>query len=273
MSSQGHFNIPRSITRSTQYYSMPSKYKVIFQTILDHVSYKSEKFNDHGILIDLEPGQLCISIRELAKISGPDISRDDVVGFLRPTNICQTLRHEVRHRKSIITVIHPELCALYKRIDPTTSPTTSPTTLPLKVIKKKDIYMNDSTTLIAQTDQLVASRPASRPRKKPSLYFCFDQNKFVGIPPEEMADWREHYCAADFDFEFREMRRWCLNNPQKAKSKVRWPQFITNWLKGAHNKNLQKQFYTQSKVIPMSNTRSSKDQNGNRTPHPLDNVL
>ena len=60
------------------------------------------------------------------------------------------------------------------------------------------------------------------------ITFDFATGKFSGIPPDDVARWKEAYPAVDVDGQILKMAAWLMANPDKKK--VRYGRFIVNWL-------------------------------------------
>lgn len=116
----GYFCLPRSLTRDPLWIDLPSNYKIVFITILDHVCFKSRKFDDHGHLIELLPGQFCASFEEISKLCGKWINKKNIEHAILKLKKYGFLGQEVRHKKSIITIKHKETYELILKASETT---------------------------------------------------------------------------------------------------------------------------------------------------------
>lgn len=102
------------------------QYRHIFLTILVNVTYKSLIVNDHGVLIDLKPGQLMTTLRDLVRLCDePDIDKSKIERALTFFEKCQFSRQETRHRKTIITITESSICAILNLQNETTIETKS----------------------------------------------------------------------------------------------------------------------------------------------------
>ncbi len=106
--SNGFIKLPRSLFTDPLWKELSPHCQMIFLEILSHVCYSPQKFLDHGKIIELEPGQICTTIRAIQKWCGPHFSKNDVERSIKQLILCQFLRQEVRHIKSIITISHTE---------------------------------------------------------------------------------------------------------------------------------------------------------------------
>lgn len=129
--SHGYLRIPRSLLDDPYYDDASVIHKQILLTIIKLACWRPQEFNDKGNIVKLEIGQVCISVRELAKKSGKGITKNHVQGALKyfenagkvRHKVRQFLRHEVRHSKSIITITHMETYNLMQNSGQTTHQT------------------------------------------------------------------------------------------------------------------------------------------------------
>ncbi len=83
--------------------SSPPSYRCVLYTLLQYVCFAPCQQDDHGVLIDLKPGQFMCSIRHLAELA--NVGRKDVEHALDKFARFQIVGQEVRHRKSIFTIL------------------------------------------------------------------------------------------------------------------------------------------------------------------------
>lgn len=119
----GYIRIPRSLLNDPLWKKLSLAYQHIFIVLIEHACYQPRKFDDHGEIIELLPGQICISIREFKKLCHDQISKNDIERFFLKLKLYGFLRLEVRHRKSIITITHPDTYELIKQVHETTNET------------------------------------------------------------------------------------------------------------------------------------------------------
>lgn len=115
----GYFSIPRSLIEDPLWYDLPDSYQRVFITLLSIACYKPRKFDNRGHLIDLFPGDLCITIRELSEKCGKWTSKNDVERalnkFLTFGWITKNVRQESRQYKSILSITHKDTYELIIR--------------------------------------------------------------------------------------------------------------------------------------------------------------
>jgi hypothetical protein len=112
--------IPRSLLKDPLWIDLPPTYHHVFYVILENVCFMPKKFDDHGSIIDLLPGQLCATYREITKLCGPFADKNIVERSLRKFEKYEIVRLEVRHTKTIITITHSDTYELIKMASETT---------------------------------------------------------------------------------------------------------------------------------------------------------
>lgn len=101
----------RSLHTNKIFKSLSFEYRHIFMTILVNMAFKPIQLNDHGVLIDLKPGQFMTTIRELVKLCDEKgIDRSKVERALTMFEKVGFSRQETRHRKTIITIKESSIC-------------------------------------------------------------------------------------------------------------------------------------------------------------------
>ena len=139
MSENGYIKIPRSLLKDPLWIDLSLESQHVFLVLLDHVCYRPRKFDDHGHLIDIEVGQICISERDLVKLCNKGMTRIKVQRSLVRLRLCRFLSQEVRHKKSIISITHTDTYSLIKNIfEPTNEPNLSQTRAKLEPETKKE---------------------------------------------------------------------------------------------------------------------------------------
>ena len=100
----GFIKIPRSLFENSFFQDFPHTYQLIFIRLLSLVMYEETDFVDHGVLIKLQPGQYCTTLRELADEMKMD--RYTIERALSKFCFASFSRQEVRHKKTIITITY-----------------------------------------------------------------------------------------------------------------------------------------------------------------------
>lgn len=103
MSDNGFIQITHELLRSDDFLSAPPDQCKVLLIIFDRACHSPCVMNDHGIQIHLNPGQLMTTLRDLAKWANTD--RYVIERTIRRFLTCGILRQEVRHTKTILTIL------------------------------------------------------------------------------------------------------------------------------------------------------------------------
>lgn len=210
--SKGHIRVPRSLTQDPLFRDLPCEYKIVIYTILENVCYRPQRFNDHGIIIELQPGQLCMPYRELAERCGKDITKNHVERGVKRAAKCGFVRQEVRHKKSIITVTHPETYDLILRASETTNET----------ILRQERDKNE-------TQKKKERRKEGKKEEAAAVFFDRSQGEFVNVTDDFLKLIQETFLGINITAEMRKMREWLMRPDNQKRDGNR--AFISGWLK------------------------------------------
>ena len=120
---EGFIKIPRSLLNSETWEKLIPKHKVVFLTIMKIVCYRPFSFDDFGVIINLLPGQVCTTYKELADKCGKGINKNDSERGIKKLKLLRFVSTEVRHKKTIISITHPDICSQINSLSETTSET------------------------------------------------------------------------------------------------------------------------------------------------------
>jgi len=248
MSNNGFFSLPRSLTRNPLWLDLPPAYKQVFLVIVDYALFGGpQTFDDHGQLIELQPGQICISERGLMDLCGNGISKNDIHRSLVKFKLYGFLNQQVNHRKNIITITHTDTYDLIKKSsEPISEPKLNQSRTKLEPQNKKEQITKNKQEGIAQT---------AAPLRKTDIFFSFDSKSFENIQPDDLKAWKEICPALEIELVIKEMTQWCLSNPAKTKSKKLWRKFILGWLRSENEKAINKQAYASR--VPLNTPTTS----------------
>lgn len=116
----------RALHNNPNFKSLSYQYRHIFITILVNMAFKPMRLNDHGKPIDIQPGQMMITYRQLVKLCDEeDIDLPKVQRALKRFEELGFSIQETIHTKTIITIIEPSICKSLKMQDETTFDTRS----------------------------------------------------------------------------------------------------------------------------------------------------
>lgn len=134
-----HIRLPRSLLKDPLWVDLPLAYQNVFLVLVEKVCFKPQRFDDHGVLIDLKPGQICISERQLLKFCNKYVSRNDIQRSIKKFILYDFVSQEVRHKKSILTIKHKDTYELILKCnEPRSEPNLSQTRAKLEPEKKKE---------------------------------------------------------------------------------------------------------------------------------------
>lgn len=241
MSSEGFIKIPRSLLDDPLWNSLSPVYQHIFIIIFKNACYKPRKFDDHGHILDLKPGQLCISEDDLRKLCHKSISENDIHRCIVKLKLYGFLSQKVNHKKSILTITYTSIYEDFKnQNEPISEPNLNQTRTKLEPQTKKD----KKDKKVKKEDTLAPEVASQRTEAGGnSIIFSFNTEKFENIRPKDLADWKEAYPAVDIEQELKFMVQWLLSNKADA-PKSRFRSFITRWLTRNQNRASQNNYQT-----------------------------
>ncbi len=103
MSGSGYVQIFHDLLRHPSVISAPPAYRCVLMTIIDYACFSPCIQDDHGVIIHLLPGQFLCPIRKLAELA--NVGRKDVEHAVARFTQIEILGQEVRHRKTIYTIL------------------------------------------------------------------------------------------------------------------------------------------------------------------------
>lgn len=109
--SKGYLRIPRSLLEHSFVRSCPDACFRLLITILENMAYEPCLQDDHGVSIQLQPGEMICTYRQLADLTG--IKKTTVERYVSSFFNVKILGHKVGHVKTIISVLHADTRALF----------------------------------------------------------------------------------------------------------------------------------------------------------------
>lgn len=218
----GYIRIPRSLLCDPRFQDAPPTFRIVYITLLQLVAFKETEHNDHGKIIKIKPGQVCISIRHLADVCGRGISKKNVeqaIAYFKKSNLGG---QEKGHRKNVISITHKDTYNLIVNVEGTSFGTSRGQAGDIKEECKESKDIGNRNVATNEAASRIRSVAGCR------IDFCFDQRKWNGIEASDIAGWQEAYPAVRVELELRRMGEWLLANPTKRK--VNYRKFIVNWL-------------------------------------------
>jgi hypothetical protein len=118
----GFIRLPRSLRNNSQWVEFTSKERHVFEEIYHRAAFSIVELDDHGKMIVVHPGQLMTTFRQLAgwcNDSRPsdwcdekqpekiiEFDKDFVRRLIHKLERCKIVRQEVRHVKTILTIMY-----------------------------------------------------------------------------------------------------------------------------------------------------------------------
>lgn len=93
----------RDLLLNPSFVGLPPSYRCVLFTLFAQASWAPCQQDDHGVLVDLLPGQFMCTIRHLADIS--NVGKNDAERSLKKFVDLKIVRLEVRHLKTVITIL------------------------------------------------------------------------------------------------------------------------------------------------------------------------
>lgn len=107
--SDNYIRLPRSLILDPEYQDLSDFEQRLYTIILTIAAWKPRKFNDFGEIIDIQPGQICISERELEKyFPNKRVTRDHIRYAIKKLVLCGFLTQTFPHTRQLLTVSHKE---------------------------------------------------------------------------------------------------------------------------------------------------------------------
>jgi len=142
----GFFKFPRELLTNSIFKSFSYEYRHIFLVIMANVAFKKTVQNDHGVLIELMPGQFLTTFRELEQLCNEkEIDKSKIERALKKFFHVGFSRQETRHTKTIITITEPSICRLIETENETRNETKTRQDRDIKeeCIERKEEIHND----------------------------------------------------------------------------------------------------------------------------------
>ena len=154
--SNGFIQIPRSLLEHPTILALSDSQYRAFIHLLMKMCYAPCQQDDHGVLINLEPGDIMFTLRKLASELG--VSKSSLERLITRLTHAQISRHETRHIKTILTFTHPELCELLKK--------QSGTSFETKSRQDRDKIETEKNNIISKEDKEASGPRAPEPSEK-----------------------------------------------------------------------------------------------------------
>lgn len=111
MKESTYIKYTRELHTNPQYKSLSYQYRHIFVTILVYMAFRPVRMNDHGKMIDLLPGQMMTTLKEIVRLCDEeDIDKSKVQRALILFEKIGLTRQETIHTKTVVTITESSIC-------------------------------------------------------------------------------------------------------------------------------------------------------------------
>lgn len=111
---KGFIRLPREFLQEPLWVNLKPDFQHIFLVILEKTAFKSHKFDDHGFMIDLKPGQLCITFRELHSHCHKSIHLSKISRAIEKFTIYGFIKSEILNTKTVLTITDKRLSCCFE---------------------------------------------------------------------------------------------------------------------------------------------------------------
>lgn len=228
--STGYIRIPRSLLQDPLWIDASPEHKVIFLKLLEKAVYKPKKFDDHGKVIDIMPGQICASLSEIAEMCGKWCSKKIIERAIIQLEKYGFLGRSKGHKRSLLTITHSDTYEYFKESNGT-----------------------DFGTILGRSwdDPGTEKKKEKKVKKEKAcnqaaILFSRESGRFENLTPAQIELYRETFPHLDIDEQFRLMRLWLLdpsNTHRDGNSR-----FISNWFKRVRSNKITPIYQPEAEV-------------------------
>ncbi len=213
----GYISIPRSLLDDPLWVDMPHGYQHVFMVLLQHVCFRPRKFDDYGMIIELQPGQICISERGLLKLCNKYTTYNDVQRGLEKFVLYNFVMRKVMHKRSVITITHTDTYDLIKKASDANWMQTG--------CNHKEEGKKENKK---QPPLSPPKKSASQNRKSGGggIFFDHEARKFQNADEDFLAKMRIIFPGVDINHELQLMCLWLADHPDYKGTQP----FVTKWL-------------------------------------------
>lgn len=115
-------------------------------------------------------------------------------------------------------------------------PNNEPTTSQQRLRRSKEIKENkeeeegETNSPKGGKPQLASKVSYLHPTAPPTIYFSFEEGRFIGITKEKVYQWKELYFCLDIDREIAKATAWLIENPNRGSKGWISEKFMLDWL-------------------------------------------
>ncbi len=243
----GYFKFPRELLLCPNWKSFSLEYRHIFITLMANVAYFPTNQNDHGKMIEVKPGQILITYRELVRLC--DEENIDLAKIQRALKRFKDVGFSIQetiHVKTLITVTESNFCKYLKDTNDTRNDTQNDTRTIQERYTKQEVKKQrnkEVDVVVAEKIGGVGEVMNNDQITKDDIYFFSVKSKNDWTPEEIEKSW-EAYSKANN-----------VHSPIK---------YIEGTIKKMRLLNTQKENQSCKKILPLKqqetkNKKSLKD--------------
>lgn len=208
-------------------------------------NHKDAKTMFDGKPITVKEGQRITSIRILAQRWG--WSTKKTTNFLKVLESENMIVKQSDRKKTLLTIVNYSIYQdvgnseeTQKKHSGNTEETLRKHRLPTNNNENNENNDNNENKYI-EVSSLRSDTSCGEPDKPPQpqepvfIKLPLNDKTEFDVTEKMVAEYKELYPAVDVEQELRNMRGWCLSNPQKRKTRRGAPSFINNWLQKTQN--------------------------------------
>lgn len=199
----GYVRLPRSLLKDDLWLDFTLIEQGVFLKILELSWFLDEDFcmDDHGVLIYIKKGQCCYTIRKLTEILGKNYTKKRVEAAIVKLKKCRFLGQEVRHTKSIFTILHTDTYNMIGSQQETGKETTSGQDRDIKEEANKQIRLASSENGMEKSSSPPAFFPEEE-KKSVSKYRFSDEEE------QCMEKMMEYITKRNINISLKSIRSW-----------------------------------------------------------------
>lgn len=243
----GFIAIPRSLLNHPGVQQAPMSYHRILMQILIDCVWKPTDFNDHGNIVHLLPGQLILTVRDFSEKCGKEISKNAVWRAIMYFEKLDLVGQEVRHRKTIVSIKHPETLAQFNYCSGTVSGTRAGQEWDINKQDKQDKKKKENTSR--------RTAPVASPSGLRLATLLFESIKTFkqDFKPPALSSW-----GKDFDLAISVDKR----SEESIQKVIKWLPSSDFWRKNIlSGRKLREKFDALELAMQSTLTNSQKDEN------------
>ncbi len=116
----GFVKLPRALLSDKSFIKAPLSYKWVLITIFQHMAWKPEPMDDHGVSISVEIGQFLCTERRLAELAG--VTKNEVHRAIKRFSKNNYVNQTIPYKKTLYTISKEYILEYEPRSEPRSEP-------------------------------------------------------------------------------------------------------------------------------------------------------